>query len=191
VRGDEEIPGTRWARLEAHNDERGNFREVWRASASATGPARDGGAGERVLAQANLSYSKAGVLRGLHFHRSQTDHWVVVNGEIFVALVDLRHDDGTVRVATRTLLTDDTLTIPALVAHGFLALRPATLLYLVTREYDGTDEQGLAWNDPEVRVPWPRAPTADGLPILSERDRTNPSLADVRREMAVLRSSSA
>ena len=191
MRGNEEIPGIRWARLGARNDDRGNFREVWRASASAAGSAREGGADQGVLAQANLSHSKAGVLRGLHFHRSQTDHWIVVNGEIFVALVDLRRDDGSVRVATRTLLTDDTLTIPALVAHGFLALRPATLLYLVTREYDGTDEYGLAWNDPELRIPWPQAPTAAGLPILSERDRSNPSLADVRREMAVRPSSSA
>ena len=58
--------------------------------------------------------------------------------------------------------------IPAGVAHGFLALEPLELLYLVTNEYDGTDELGFAWDDPRsaCRGRRPRA-TADGRPILS------------------------
>jgi dTDP-4-dehydrorhamnose 3,5-epimerase len=50
----------------------------------------------------------------------------------------------------------------------------------VTNAYDGSDELGLAWDDPDAAVPWPvMAETHDGRPILSERDRSNPSLADL------------
>jgi dTDP-4-dehydrorhamnose 3,5-epimerase len=67
--------------------------------------------------------------------------------------------------------------IPAGVAHGFLALEPLELVYLVTNEYDGSDELGFAWDDPLAAVPWPATPgTTAGRPIVSERDRSNPSL---------------
>ena len=57
---------------------------------------------------------------------------------------------------------------------------PLQLLYLVTNAYDGTDELGFAWDDPDAAVPWPAIPqTPDGRPILSDRDRSNPSLADL------------
>jgi dTDP-4-dehydrorhamnose 3,5-epimerase-like enzyme len=50
----------------------------------------------------------------------------------------------------------------------------------VTAEYDGTDELGFAWDDPAVAVPWPAvAATADGRPIVSDRDQSNPSLAEL------------
>ena len=70
--------------------------------------------------------------------------------------------------------------IPAGVAHGFLALVPLELLYLVTNEYNGSDELGFAWDDPDVGVPWPAlSMTRDGRPILSERDGSNPPLAEL------------
>ena len=78
---------------------------------------------------------------------------------------------------TATLRRDDTVRIPPHVAHGFLAVEPLELLYLVTNEYDASDELGFAWDDPDGAVPWPRLPTPDGTPILSDRDRVNPSLA--------------
>ena len=83
-------------------------------------------------------------------------------------------------VETRELAADDSVVIPAGVAHGFLALEPLELLYLVTNEFDNTDELGFAWDDPAVGVPWPRIQsTTDGRPILSDRDQSNPSLADL------------
>jgi len=73
-----------------------------------------------------------------------------------------------------------TVTIPTGVAHGFLALEPLSLLYLVTNEYDGSDELGFAWDDPAVGVPWPAVPgTPDGRPTLSDRDRSNPTLLEL------------
>ena len=73
--------------------------------------------------------------------------------------------------------TDDFVVIPSGVAHGFLALEPLQLLYLVTNAYDGSDEFGFAWDDAAAAVPWPTIP--DGRPTLSERDRSNPTLADL------------
>jgi dTDP-4-dehydrorhamnose 3,5-epimerase len=170
-----EIAGVHWGRLRAHADERGAFRELGRA-----------GALGQPFVQANLSLSRAGVLRGLHYHRRQLDHWVVLDGEVFVALVDLRNlrEKGG-RPVTRVLATDDTVTIPQMVGHGFLALAPTRLLYLVTNEYDNTDELGLAWDDPELAVAWPTVATPDGRPILSDRDHANPSLAELRDGLAV------
>jgi dTDP-4-dehydrorhamnose 3,5-epimerase len=139
---------------------------------------------EPRFVQANLSSSATGVLRGLHYHRRQLDYWTVTAGRALVALVDVRPlveaSGPRAIVETRELAADDWVVIPAGVAHGFLALEPLELLYLVTNEYDGSDELGFAWDDPAVGVPWPTvAGTPDGRPILSDRDRSNPSLADL------------
>ena len=58
---------------------------------------------------------------------------------------------------TRELAADGWVYIPTGVAHGFLAIEPLQLVYLVTNEYDGADELGFAWDDPAVAVPWPRS----------------------------------
>lgn len=165
------LDGVAYGRIVRNEDERGTFQELWRASASGPAP----------FVQANLSTSVRGVLRGLHFHRRQLDHWIVISGRAFVALVDVRPlvaaPGARVIVESRTLSAGDWVQIPAGVAHGFLALEALEFLYLVTNEYDGTDELGFAWDDPQVGIRWPIVPaTPDGRPILSERDRSNPSL---------------
>ena len=195
------IRGVRWGTVARHADARGSFRELWRAGWF-TGPAWIGAGGidepastdaaaeaagavrvapELRFAQANLSTSAAGVLRGLHLHRRQLDYWVVADGRAWVALVDARPllDGSGDRpiVETRELAADATVTIPAGVAHGFLALEQLSLVYLVTAEYDATDELGFAWDDPLAAVPWPDVPgQPKGRPILSGRDLRNPSL---------------
>ena len=174
------LPGVRWGAIARHADVRGSFRELWRASPGFDLDRRWTGADDARFVQANLSTSVAGVLRGLHYHRFQLDHWIVASGRALVALVDVRPaalGSGPAVVETRELAADGTVTIPTGVAHGFLALEPLELIYLVTNEYDGSDELGFAWDDPAVAVPWPRCPTPDGRPILSERDLSNPTLA--------------
>jgi dTDP-4-dehydrorhamnose 3,5-epimerase len=181
------VPGVRFGAIARFADERGSFRELWRASV--LGPIRPGDAGapagtEPRFVQANLSTSAPGVLRGLHFHRHQLDHWIVIRGSACVALVDVRPmlADPTAApgVETRVLTADEWVDIPSGVAHGFLALEPLELVYLVTNEYDGGDELGFAWDDPTASVLWPAVPaSSDGRPILSERDRTNPSLGEL------------
>jgi dTDP-4-dehydrorhamnose 3,5-epimerase len=190
------LAGVRFGRIARHGDERGSFRELWRAEAFAEMPRSAGaldagsdaagpaGSGPLAFVQANVSTSAAGVLRGLHLHRRQLDHWVVARGRAFVALVDVRPrlDGSSPRpvVETRVLVADETVTIPAGVAHGFLALEPLELVYFVTNSYDGSDELGFAWDDPAVAVPWPTVEgTPRGRPITSERDAANPSLAEL------------
>ena len=168
------LPGVRYGAIVRHADTRGSFRELWRASDFPDEP----------FVQANLSTSAAGVLRGLHLHRRQDDLWIVADGRAFVALVDLRPMlDGSgsaPRIETRELGADEWVAIPTGIAHGFLALDPLQLIYLVTNEYDGSDELGFAWDDPTVAVDWPRLKgTVDGRPILSERDGANPPLSEL------------
>ncbi len=168
------LPGVRYGAIVRHADERGSFRELWRAAEFP-----DAG-----FVQANLSTSAAGVLRGLHLHRRQDDLWIVAAGRALVALVDVRPlIDGSGPapvVETRELAADGWVYIPTGVAHGFLALEPLDLIYLVTNAYDGSDELGFAWDDPAVGIAWPvLGGTPGGRPITSERDAVNPTLADL------------
>ncbi|HEX2296819.1 MAG TPA: dTDP-4-dehydrorhamnose 3,5-epimerase family protein [Actinomycetota bacterium] len=142
--------------LERHDDERGFFSEIARF------------AGYR---QANHSRSRRGVLRGLHYHLEQADLWYVVRGSAQVALVDLRGDEPLVETITVDEDAPCTIYVPPRVAHGFLALTDVDLVYLVTHEYDASDEHGVAWDDPALAIPW-----ALPDPVLSERDRSNPRL---------------
>ncbi len=166
------IDGVMMLELTQHPDERGSFTEIYRT---------DWIPGEREMVQSNLSFSRPGVLRGLHFHRRQTDYWVLLEGHAFVGLYDLRVGSPTRGAAAGISLvaesSDRALLIPPGVAHGFLAESKVRLLYLVDAVYDGADEFGIAWNDPDVGIEWP---VTD--PVLSERDRGNPSLAEVLRD---------
>lgn len=155
----------RWAAA-AHPDGRGSFRELWRQSWTA---------GLQPFRQANLSRSNPGVLRGMHFHERQTDLWAILGGRVFVALADLRSmvagDDPAPLLDTFELAAGSSVLIPEGVAHGLYTFEEVALLYLVTNEYDASDEWGFAWDDPLAAIPWP-----DQRPTLSERDRTNPPL---------------
>ena len=156
------MPGVIYTELEAYSDPRGSFAEVMRADAY-----------PETFVQSNHSKSSAGVLRGLHYHRRQADLWYVVRGRAQVALADLRV--RTDKPATATVVMSPerpaTLYIPAGVAHGFLALTDVELLYWVTNYFDGSDEYGVAWNDPILAIPW-----ESSGPVLSERDSSNPEL---------------
>jgi dTDP-4-dehydrorhamnose 3,5-epimerase len=161
------IPGVVRRTLPVYPDDRGEFRELWRASWT------DGISGRFI--QANLSRSKAGVLRGMHAHQRQDDLWLVLEGRAFVALVDLRQGPSQQpRHYTFDASAGQAVLIPAGVAHGFLAIERLALGYLVTTEYNGTDEHGFAWDDPLAAIPWPRTD-----PVLSARDQVNPRLASV------------
>ena len=87
------LDGVRYGATARFGDERGSFRELWRATAfepiDATAAAVAGGPAPAFV-QANLSISAPGVLRGLHLHRRQLDYWFVASGRAFTALVDVR-----------------------------------------------------------------------------------------------------
>ncbi len=156
------IPGLQLNRRVPFTDVRGRFVEIFRVSEV-----------PETFVQANHSSSKNGTLRGLHYHRDQADLWYVMAGRAQVALVDLRGRSGVPTVETLVLSSDEpaTLYIPAGVAHGFAALTDLELLYWVTAEYDASDEYGIAWNDPQLAIPWELAD-----PVLSARDRENAPL---------------
>lgn len=159
------ISGVLYVELRPHADDRGRFVELFRKEWF---PQR---AWHNI--QSNRSESKAGVLRGLHYHFNQVDYWYVDRGRLRVGLVDLRRSSPSFRCTEVVDLdTNDNrgVFIPVGVAHGLLALTDITLVYFVDNYYDGADEHGLAWNDPDVVVPW----NPEGEPILSSRDLANP-----------------
>jgi dTDP-4-dehydrorhamnose 3,5-epimerase len=131
--------------------------------------------------QSNCSVSKAGVLRGLHYHHHQIDYWYLTRGTVRVGMVDLRPSSPTY-MATHVMELGEAnnagLFIPIGVAHGFYAITDATLTYLVNNYYDGgQDENGVAWNDPDIGIGW-----GVEMPLISPRDEANPRLRDIPHE---------
>ena len=142
--------------LTRHEDDRGWFAELARASGL-----------EKPIRQANLSRSKQGVIRGLHYHeRGQSDLFVCVQGMIRVVALD--QASGETFTADVGEDNPAAVWVPGHYAHGFEALTDALVLYHVTREYDAgdPDEHGIPWDDERVRHLW-----STSSPILSDRDR--------------------
>ncbi|HWO70643.1 MAG TPA: dTDP-4-dehydrorhamnose 3,5-epimerase family protein [Actinomycetota bacterium] len=164
------IEGALLLGLPTHTDGRGSLSEVFR---------RAWVPGAREVVQANLSVSRPGVLRGLHFHRRQADYWCFLAGPAFVGLYDLRRGSPTEGRKAELLLDPAeglrALYLPPGVAHGFYAVGEVRLLYLVDAYFTGEDEHGLAWDDPAVGISWPSRE-----PVLSDRDREGPPLAEAR-----------
>ena len=143
--------------LTRHEDERGWFSELVRASQL-----------PKPVKQANLSYSRKGVIRGLHYHeRGQDDLFVCLQG--MVRVVVLNRESG--ETFTEDIGDDNpvALYVPGVHAHGYEALSDCLFCYLVTEEYDAAapDEHGVPWDDERVRHLW-----STSSPTLSERDRS-------------------
>jgi dTDP-4-dehydrorhamnose 3,5-epimerase len=141
--------------LRRHEDERGWFSELARASSL-----------PKPIRQANLVWSRKGVVRALHYHeRGQDDLFVCLQGMVRVVVLD--RDTG--ETFTEDIGDENPVAIyiPGHHAHGYEALSDCLFCYLVTEEYDATDpdEHGIAWDDPRVRHLW-----STRSPILSERD---------------------
>src|SRR5687768_14573000 len=151
-----EIPGVLLARPERFEDDRGWFMEILRADAFGVS-----------FVQGNHSHSRAGVLRGLHYHAKQSDAWYIVSGQAQVGIADLRTRSDHPTALALDMSSDDptVLYIPPGVAHGFFAITELDLIYWVTNYFDNTDEHGVAWNDPTLAINWKTR-----KPTLSERD---------------------
>jgi dTDP-4-dehydrorhamnose 3,5-epimerase len=126
--------------------------------------------------QDNQSKSKKGVLRGLHFQKNNPQGKLVrvISGEVFDVAVDLRIDSITFGKWYGIILSAENrkqFYVPEGFAHGFLVLsETAEFVYKCTRLYDPADEDGIAWDDPDIGINWP----AGGLDILlSEKDKHN------------------
>ena len=166
-----------------HGDSRGYFVETWSR--------RDMEEAELNIdfVQDNQSLSTKGVLRGLHYqkHHPQTKLVRVIKGKVFDVAVDLRSDSPTYGHWHGELLTEENnhqFLIPRGFAHGFLVLSDvAAFCYKCDEFYHPNDEGGIAWNDPQIGIVWPKLEgeykgnagsvgyTVDGVPLnMSEKD---------------------
>ncbi len=167
------IAGVQLVEPDLHGDERGVFVETYRREWFPTG---------REMIQGNRADRQAGSIVGLHYHLHQADYWYVPSGRARVVLHDLRVGSSTDGATLMLDLGEDEagvnhhlgVYIPPGVAHGFAALTDVTITYLVDGYYNPADELGVAWDDPEIGAEW-----GVETPVLSERDRSNPTRAGI------------
>ena len=169
------LPGVVLLELDAHGDHRGRFLETFqreRYLAIGIGVGLD-------FVQDNFSSSRRGTLRGLHYQLRHPQGKLVhvTRGEVFDVAVDVRPNSPTFGQSFGALLSARNyhqMWIPPGFAHGFLVTsEEADFAYKVTATYDAADEYAIAWDDPELAIPWP---LADSAPILSSRDARAPRL---------------
>jgi dTDP-4-dehydrorhamnose 3,5-epimerase len=159
---------------QVHGDERGFFQESWKASSYSS----FGMPG--TFAQANVSRSAKGVLRGLHFQYSQPQGKLVsvFDGRIFDVAVDVRPGSksfGQWAGVELSAANHRQMYIPEGFAHGFIVLSSSALFhYHCTTEYSPEHDVSIAWNDPDIAIKWPCEPAA-----ISGKDREAPFLRDL------------
>jgi dTDP-4-dehydrorhamnose 3,5-epimerase len=158
-------------------DSRGFFSETFNAG-------RFAAAGiEGPFVQDNQSLSEqVGVVRGLHCQIApfaQGKLLRVVRGAVWDVAVDIRRGSPTFGKWAAAEISAENwrqIWIPAGFLHGFCTLQPNTeVIYKVTADYSPTSERAVAWDDPDLALPWPVAP---GAAVLSEKDRRHPRLKD-------------
>jgi dTDP-4-dehydrorhamnose 3,5-epimerase len=173
-----ELPSVRVLSPMRHRDERGFFSEVWREDILL----RAGIPCRFVQENHALSYAP-GTVRGLHFQIGPAAQAKLIRcprGSIFDVVVDLRRGSPSFGRHLATVLSEENwwqLYVPAGFAHGYCTLEPDTeVIYKVSSYYDPQAERGLAWDDPELSIPWPAAAEAA---ILTDRDRAWPRLQEL------------
>ena len=171
------LPGVLAITPARYPDERGEFMEVWQQARYA-----DAGLPERFV-QDNVSRSKQGVLRGLHYQypAAQGKLVSVWAGRVWDVAVDLRRGTPTFEAWMGMELSAETgrqLYVPEGCAHGFVALSDnAVVHYKCTAYYAPDQEHTIRWDDPQLAIEWPIAD-----PILSEKDAGAPTLAAMSPE---------
>jgi len=168
------LPGVLLIEPAVYGDARGFFMETWHQKryAAAGLPAS--------FVQDNLSFSRKGTLRGLHFQHphAQGKLVFVLQGEVYDVAVDIRDGSPTFGQWVGVTLSADhkhQLYIPAGFAHGFCVTSETALFaYKCTGFYNPRAEGGIAWNDPDIGIDWPI-----DTPVLSEKDRNYARLQDL------------
>ncbi len=171
------IPGPLLIVPRVFRDGRGFFLETWsERDLAALGVA------ERFVQDNQSLSAAAGTVRGMHFQlppRAQAKLVRVVRGAVLDVVVDLRRGSPTYgRHAAVGLSAADArqVYVPAGFAHGFCTLEPGTeVAYKASEYYDPDLERGVAWDDPDLALPWP---VAAGRAVLSDKDRKLPRLRD-------------
>ena len=170
-----DLPGVLIIEPRVFGDERGFFMESWNRE-------RYAAAGLDVdFVQDNLSFSRRGVLRGLHFQNPNAQGKLVqvLQGEVFDVAVDIRVGSPAFGRWTSVRLSAENrrqFYIPPGFAHGFCVTSETALFaYKCTDVYNPAAEESVLWNDPDLAIPWPLA----GEPELSAKDREGVRLRDV------------
>jgi dTDP-4-dehydrorhamnose 3,5-epimerase len=149
------IEGVELLPLRRFEDERGWFMEIRRESRL-----------PRPSRQTNISFTRAGVIKGLHYHlRGQDDLFVCLQGMARVVLLERESGETfSIDIGDENPVA---VYVPGRLAHGYEALTDVLFCYEVTEEYDADDpdEHEIPWNDPRVRHLW-----STQSPILSARD---------------------
>ncbi len=168
------LPGVVVVEPAVYRDDRGFLTEVWSQR-------RYDGAGLGVrFVQDNLSSSRRGVLRGLHYQwpAAQGKLVSVLHGEVFDVAVDIRVGSPTYREWVGVALSSANkhqIYIPPGFAHGFVVLsETALVLYKCTDYYTPNDEGSIRWDDPALGIDWP---VSD--PTLAPKDAAAPLLAEI------------
>ena len=153
---------------EIHNDERGCFFEFFNQEKFN----KCTGLNEKFV-QDNISVSKKGVLRGLHFQEKPMEQGKLVgvlSGEIFDVAVDIRKESpfyGNWISVKLSFANNNLLWIPPGFAHGFYTLEnQTTVIYKTTNYYSSSHEKTLNWSDKNLGIQW----NLDSEPILSKKD---------------------
>ncbi len=166
------IEGPKKIRPKVFHDDRGFFLESYRE------PLYKEGINTRFV-QVNLSYSKKGTLRGMHFQLpNQAKLVTVLTGKIFDVFVDVRPNSPTFGKWEGVYLDEESheqLFIPGGFAHGFCVLsEDVRVLYKVSEIYDPKNERSFRYDDPDVAIQWPAVDL-----ILSEKDQKAPSFKEI------------
>lgn len=172
------IPDVKLIRPVRHGDARGWFAEVWSRHRFAEVGL------DFAWVQDNQSHSaQAGTLRGLHLQTppfAQTKLVRVLRGAVLDVAVDLRRGSpwyGRHVLVELSAASGLQILVPRGFAHGFLTLEPDTeVLYKVDAPYAANHDAGVAWDDPDLAIPWPVAREAV---TLSDKDRRQPAFRDL------------
>jgi dTDP-4-dehydrorhamnose 3,5-epimerase len=173
-----EIPGLLLIEPRRFGDARGWFAEVWQQTRYAEAGIRES------FVQDNLARSAKGVLRGLHAQEPHAQGKLVqvYQGAVFDVAVDLRVGSPTFgrwQGVTLDAGTGQQFYVPPGFGHGYYVLSDAALFgYKTTDVYSPQDEFAVRWDDPELAIDWP----LDGEPLLSDKDRSAPVLADISED---------
>lgn len=167
------LAGAFIVKLPAFADDRGLFKETYvRSKYAAIGVTDE-------FVQDNVSFSRRGVLRGLHADPRMSKLVQVLRGEVFDVIVDTRSDSPTFGKWEGVHLRADEHTqlyIPAGFLHGFLALTDDVVFtYKQSAEYAPEREIGVRWDDPDLAIAWPLS----GKPEVSSKDSRNGAFRDV------------
>ncbi len=165
------IPDLKLIRLKPIQDERGFFKEFYRQDLY-----KANGIGD-LFSQDNFSFSKQGVLRGMHFQSfpGQAKLVSVIQGKIFDVAVDIRTNSPTFGKWEGVYLdanSHEQFFIPSGFAHGFYVIEDALVHYKVSSLYNPSTEKTFRFDDPAFAIQWPTT-----TPILSLRDQSAPLFA--------------